>query len=132
MTTSQVSRNKGMQKKRVLIVDDDPVFVKLLQTDLHVAGYEALSAKDGYKGIEAAQKELPDLIIMDIDLPKMNGYEAAKSIKAAPETAGTPIVAVTARTVKFSAEMAEEAGCADFITKPYRLNFIRERLAPFL
>ena len=118
--------------KKILIVDDEETSRKILSIALEGRERTLLYAVDGVEAVETALREKPDLIIMDIDLPRMNGYEAAKRIKAAPETAGTPIVAVTARTVKFSAEMAEEAGCVDFITKPYRLNFIRDRLAPLL
>lgn len=113
-----------MQKKRVLIVDDDPVFVRLLQTDLHVAGYEALSAKDGYKGIEAAQKELPDLIIMDIMMPGMDGHRTSELIKKSHLTADIPIIYVTAKDGLLDEELAMELGADYYLKKPYEPDIL--------
>ena len=118
--------------KKILIVDDEETSRKILSIALEGKDREIIFAVDGEEAVERALKEKPDLIIMDIDLPRMNGYEAARSIKAAEGFSGTPLVAVTARTVKYSEEMAKEAGCDDYITKPYRLKSIRERLAPYL
>lgn len=108
-----------MPKKRVLIVDDDPVFVRLLETDLHVAGYEAFAAKDGYMGIEKAQKERPDLIIMDIIMPGMDGHRTSEIIKQSPLTADIPIVYVTAKDGLLDEELAMELGADFYLKKPY-------------
>ena len=118
--------------KRILIVDDEETSRKILSIALEGKDRELIFAVNGEEAVEKALKEKPDLIIMDIDLPRMNGYEAATKIKSTEGFADVPLVAVTARTVKFSAEMAKEAGCDDYVTKPYRLNFIREKMAPFL
>ena len=119
-------------EKKILIVDDEETSRKILSLALNGQNRTLIYAVDGAEAVETALKEKPDLIIMDIDLPRMNGYEAARRIKAEEGFADVPVVAVTARTVKFSGDMAKEAGCDDYITKPYRLNFIRSRLAPFL
>jgi len=121
-----------MLKKRVLIVDDDPVFTRLLQSDLHVAGYEVLTAKDGYLGIEIAGKELPDLIIMDIMMPGMDGHRTSELIKKSSFTADIPIIYVTAKDGLLDEELAIEIGADYFLKKPYEpdvlLSIIKKTL----
>ena len=96
MAALQANMEKDMLKKRVLIIDDDPVFARLLQADLHVAGYEVLTAKDGYRGVQTARKELPDLIIMDIMMPGIDGHRTSELIKKSHLTDDSPIIYVTA------------------------------------
>jgi CheY-like chemotaxis protein len=129
---SAAACQEGAMSKKVLIVDDEETSRRILTIALEGKERRLLFAKDGEEAVETAVRERPDLVVMDIDLPKMNGYEAAKRIRSYAELEGTKIVAVTARTVKYSAEMARESGCDDFVTKPYRLAFIRERLAKYL
>ena len=124
MAATQINRKHSMRRKRVLIVDDDPVFVKLLQTDLHVAGYEALSAKDGYKGIEVARKERPDLIIMDIMMPGMDGHRTSELIKESHLTADIPIIYVTAKDGLLDEELAMELGADFYLKKPYEPDIL--------
>ena len=114
--------------KKVLVVDDEETSRKILTIALEGMGNAVIYAVDGEEAVLVAGLERPDLIVMDIDLPKMNGYEAARLIKATPGLRFTKIAAVTARTVQYSEEMARQAGCDDFITKPYRLAAIREKL----
>jgi CheY-like chemotaxis protein len=118
--------------KKILIVDDEETSRRILALALEGRDHALCFARDGEEAVEVATREAPDLVVMDIDLPKMNGYEAARRIVATPGLRGTKIVAVTARTVKYSEEMSRQAGCVDFITKPYRLAAIRERLSRFL
>jgi CheY-like chemotaxis protein len=124
MATSQINKNKEIPRKRVLIVDDDPVFVRLLETDLHVAGYEAFSAKDGYMGVEKANKEQPDLIIMDIMMPGMDGHRTSEIIKNSDQTADIPIVYVTAKDGLLDEELAMELGAEFFLKKPYEPDIL--------
>ena len=118
--------------KKILIVDDEETSRRILTIALEGLGHELVYARDGEEAVAVALREQPDLIVMDIDLPKMNGYEAARQIKATPGLRFTKIAAVTARTVQYSEEMARQSGCDDFITKPYRLAAMRERLARLL
>jgi len=118
--------------KKILIVDDEETSRRILALALEGRGHQLIFAKDGLEALEVATREQPDLIVMDIDLPKMNGYEAARRIRETPGLRRTRIAAVTARTVQYSEAMAQQAGCDDFITKPYRLAAIRERLARLL
>jgi len=108
-----------MLKKRILIVDDDPVFVRLLGSDLHVSGYDVLTAKDGYRGIETARTERPDLIIMDIMMPGMDGHKTSELLKEFPLTADIPIIYVTAKDGLLDEELALEIGADSFLKKPY-------------
>ena len=118
--------------KKILIVDDEETSRRILALALEGHDHELIYAKDGQEAVDLAVRELPDLIVMDIDLPKMNGYEAARQIRQTPGLRLTKIAAVTARTVQYSESMARRAGCDDFITKPYRLAAIRERLSRLL
>ncbi len=118
--------------KKVLVVDDEETSRKILSIALDGKGLDISFATDGEEAVLKAGLERPDLIIMDIDLPRMNGYEAARRIRSIRGMDQVPLVAITARTAKYSAESAIEAGCTDFVTKPYRLSFIRKRLARFL
>jgi len=108
-----------MVKKKILIVDDDPVFTRLIKTDLQTSGYEVVSARDGYKGIEAARTEHPDLIIMDIMMPGMDGHKTSELIKKARLTASIPIIYVTAKDGLLDEELAMELGAEFFLRKPY-------------
>ncbi|HWR97249.1 MAG TPA: response regulator [Candidatus Methanoperedens sp.] len=118
--------------KKILIVDDEETSRRILTIALEGHDHRLLYARDGQEAVDLAVREEPDLIVMDIDLPKMNGYDAARRIKSTPGLRFTKIAAVTARTVQYSEEMARQAGCDDFITKPYRLAAIRERLTRLL
>ena len=119
MAALQTNMEKDMPKKRVLIIDDDPVFARILQADLRVADYEALSAEDGYVGIDIARKELPDLIIMDIMMPGMDGHKTSELIKKSHLTAHIPIIYVTGKDGLLDEELAIEIGADFFLKKPY-------------
>jgi CheY-like chemotaxis protein len=118
--------------KKILIVDDEETSRRILALALEGKGHQLHFARDGEEALDLALREMPDLIVMDVDLPKMNGYQVTQRFREASGERGTKIVAVTARTLKFSEEMARQAGCDDFLTKPYRLAAIRERLGRFL
>jgi len=89
-----------------------------VETVLQPYGYRLLIAVDGEEAIEITTREKPDLILMDIQLPKVSGYEATQTIKAQPETAHIPILALTAHAMTGDRERAVAAGCDDYITKP--------------
>ncbi len=102
----------------ILIVEDNELNRDMLTRRLERRGYEMLSAADGVQGVEVARSALPDLILMDMSLPVMDGWEATKRLKSAPETAAIPIVALTAHAMNGDRERALEAGCDDYDTKP--------------
>ena len=106
---------------RVLIVEDNEVNRKMLSRRLSKRDYDILIAGDGAEGVAVAKSEQPDIILMDMSLPVMHGWDATRALKADPETSGIPIIAITAHAMSGDREKALEAGCNDFDTKPYDL-----------
>ncbi|HEX9445399.1 MAG TPA: response regulator [Candidatus Binatia bacterium] len=106
-------------KKRILLVEDNPATIDVVQKELEFLGYDALTADNGEKAIEMAAAELPDLIIMDISLPRMDGLEATALIRKNPKTESIPILAATARALPGDREKCLQGGCNDYIAKPF-------------
>lgn len=102
----------------ILMVEDNALNRKLVEAILRPQGYRLLIAVDGKEGIEIATREQPDLILMDMGLPKVNGYEATRTLKSQPETAHIPIVALTSHAMESERERALAVGCDGYITKP--------------
>jgi CheY-like chemotaxis protein len=117
----------------ILIVEDEPRNLKLIRDLLEVSGYMVLEAIDGRQGVEIAKAKKPDLILMDIQLPVMEGFEATRILKADERTRDIPIVALTAYAMKGDEEKIKAAGCNGYIPKPIDtrgfLNKITEYLA---
>jgi two-component system cell cycle response regulator DivK len=105
--------------KRVLVVEDQEDNMQILGDMLESAGYEMIVAVNGVEALEAVARQPPDLILMDIQLPIMDGYEATRRIKADPATKAIPIIAVTSYALGGDEERARAAGCDDFVPKPY-------------
>jgi two-component system, cell cycle response regulator DivK len=105
--------------KRILVVEDQEDLRGVLRTLLAGSGYETIEASDGQAGVAKAKSEQPDLILMDIQLPVIDGYEATRQIKADPNLKATPIIAVSSYAMKGDEEKARAAGCEHYITKPY-------------
>jgi len=104
----------------ILIVEDTPANTRLLSVMLGAAGYQVLAATTAQEGIVLARSDQPDLILMDVQLPTMNGLEATALLKADPLTASIPIIAVTALAMKGDEEKIRAAGCDDYLSKPVR------------
>ena len=110
---------------RVLVVDDSDLNRKLVTTLLHANAFDILQAEDAEHAIILAINELPDLILMDIQLPGMDGYEATRRLRQTPETSNIPIIALTAHAMPADEQRAREAGCNDYISKPINTrNFV--------
>jgi two-component system cell cycle response regulator DivK len=107
---------------KILIVEDDEMNRDSLRRLLRRRGFEILVAVDGAQGVEVAQAETPDLILMDMSLPVIDGWEATRRLKASPETSSTPIVALTAHAMASDHDRALAAGCDDYDTKPIDLD----------
>jgi two-component system, cell cycle response regulator DivK len=105
---------------RILVVEDNPANMKLASLLLRNAGHEALCAVDAESGLTLARAQQPDLILMDIQLPGMDGLAATALLKADPATAGIPIIALTAMAMKEDREKTRAAGCDGYIAKPLR------------
>ena len=111
-------REQEVRNSKVLIADDNEQNVELLQAYLEDLGCGVLTAYDGQQTLEVVKTEKPDLLLLDIMMPKMSGYEICKKLKGDPETASIPICMVTALTEVGDIERAVAAGCDDFLSKP--------------
>jgi two-component system, cell cycle response regulator DivK len=105
--------------KRILVVEDQEDLREVLRTLLTGSGYEMLEASDGQAGVDEAKAKRPDLILMDIQMPVMDGYEATRQIKTNPDLKSIPIVAVSSFAMKGDEEKARASGCDHYVTKPY-------------
>ena len=118
--------------KRILVVEDQEDLRRVLRDLLTGSGFEVAEAADGQAGVAKAKSERPDLILMDIQLPGIDGYEASRQIKADPDLKATPIIAVSSFAMKGDEQKARASGCDGYVTKPYSpmqlLRLIRSRL----
>jgi len=117
-----------MGKKRILIVDDEIELVKAIQIRLEHSGYECLVAFDGQEALGKAQKENPDLIILDLMLPKIDGYKVCGLLKADSRYKKIPIVILTARAQESDKKLSEETGADAYITKPFESQALMEKI----
>jgi two-component system cell cycle response regulator DivK len=106
-------------KRRILVVEDHADNRKILRDLLTNAGFEIVEAENGQKGLAAAAAQPPDLVLMDIQLPVMDGYEATRRIKADPRLKGIPVIVITSYALSGDEEKARAAGCDAYVTKPY-------------
>ena len=121
-----------MANETILMVEDSALNRKLVETVLRPYGYRLLIAVDGEQGIEIATREQPDLILMDMQLPKVNGYDATQALKSQPETMHIPIVALTAHAMADERERALAAGCDGYLTKPIDTRAFPGQVRQFL
>ncbi len=105
--------------KRILVTDDDPVILRLLQVNLELEGYDVLLAHHGEEAYELAVAETPDLVILDIMMPRMDGYETVEKLKATETTKDIPVVFLSAKAQQSDIERGKEYGVADYLTKPF-------------
>jgi two-component system, cell cycle response regulator DivK len=113
---------------KVLYVEDNDDNIFMLRNRLRRAGYEVVVAMDGVQGVAAAAAEKPDIILMDLSLPQLDGWEATRRIKAAPETKHIPVIALTSHAMMGDREKALAAGCDDFDTKPVELPRLLKKI----
>jgi len=117
---------------RILYVEDNDDNIYVLKNRLTRAGFTILVARDGAVGVAMAAAERPDLILMDLSLPVMDGWEATRQIKGAPETKDIPVIALTSHAMVGEREKALAAGCDDFDTKPVELPRLLEKIRALL
>ena len=113
---------------KVLLVEDNEMNRDMLSRRLIRRGFEVLLAIDGEQGVATAQKELPDIILMDMSLPVLDGWEATRRIKAGDNTRTIPVIALTAHAMAGDRDKAMEAGCDDYDTKPIELTRLLEKI----
>lgn len=117
---------------KILLVEDNDLNRDMLSRRLQRRGYEIRCAVDGIEGVALANSEGPDLILMDISLPGLNGWEATRQIRQNAETAGIPIIALTAHAMSGDREKTLEAGCDEYETKPVDLNRLLAKMETLL
>ncbi len=117
---------------RILLVEDNPENIDMLSRRLRRRGHEVIMATDGAMAVEMARSESPDLVLMDMNLPVLDGWGATRAIRQAPETGGLPIIALTAHAMAGDREKAFEAGCNDYHTKPVELSVLLAQMEAIL
>jgi CheY-like chemotaxis protein len=117
--------------KKILIVEDNEMNRDMLSRRLARRGFAVVIAVDGGEGVAMAKSEAPDLVLMDMSLPVMNGWEATRAIRADTSTAHLPVIALTAHSMPGDREQAMEAGCNDYDTKPVDLPRLLAKMAAF-
>lgn len=117
---------------RILVIEDNRDNMTLIVDVLSSLDHEVLQAFDGQEGLEIAQQKQPDLILMDLSLPRMDGWSATRHIKADPVLKVIPVIALTAHAMVGDRERALEAGCDDYLTKPINLSELLSKLNEFL
>ena len=121
-------------KRKVLVVDDEPSIAKILRKQLEVAGFEVNVGVDGEDGLAKVREWHPELILLDVMLPKINGHEVCKTLKADAELKKIPVIMLTAKTQRQDQDLAQSQGADGFLTKPFQLSEllvkVRALLAP--
>jgi two-component system, cell cycle response regulator DivK len=117
---------------KILLVEDNEMNRDMLTRRLQRRGYEVVIAVDGAQGLAMTQSESPALILMDISLPVLDGWEATRRLKMAPETKSIPVIALTAHAMSGDRERCIEAGCDDFDTKPVEIARLVEKIETLL
>ena len=117
---------------KILLVEDNEMNRDMLSRRLERRGYEVVIAVDGQQGVDLAQSTRPDLILMDMSLPVIDGWEATRQLKAKDAVKATPIIALTAHAMSGDREKALEAGCDDYDTKPIELTRLLEKIETLL
>ncbi len=117
---------------KVLVVEDNEMNRDMLSRRLQRRGYEVIISVDGEDGVNKAASDSPDIILMDMDLPILDGWAATQKLKAAPETQSIPVIALTAHAMAGDREKALEAGCDDYDTKPVEFARLIEKIETLL
>jgi CheY-like chemotaxis protein len=117
---------------RILLVEDNVMNRDMLSRRLERRGYEVHLAEDGAQGLETARTAAPELVLMDMSLPVMDGWEATRRLKADPATRSIPVIALTAHAMSGDEQKARAAGCDDFDTKPIELSRLLEKIEHWL
>lgn len=121
-----------MSKGKILVVDDEVYLLQILDFSLGAEGYEVVTAEDGEQALNKAKSEQPDLIVLDIMMPKVDGYEACRKLKQDPSMKDVPVILLTAKGRDIDRKLGLEVGADDYITKPFSPNKLLEKIGSFL
>ena len=121
---------EGSKEKpiKIAVIDDDPSMVKVLRIMLTSSGYEVVEATSGTRGFMVAKRELPDLVLLDIMMPDVDGFEVCRRLKLDPDTKNIPVIFVSAKTGLEHVEMGLSMGADGYITKPFELKDILDKI----
>lgn len=119
-------------KEKILIVEDNPVHTRLIEMTLRLKNYTLLKASDGEEALDIATREQPGLFLIDLNLPKMTGFELTRKLRENPAFRHTPIIAITPYAMKGNRERAIESGCDAYLTKPINTHELPEVIAQML
>ena len=117
---------------RILVVEDDVIHREMVSRYLELAGYQVIAAGDGKQAVALSRSESPDLILMDLSLPRMDGWEATRRLKADAATARIPVIVLSAHAMNGDEDRARAAGCDDFLTKPIDETVLFQTIARHL
>jgi DNA-binding response OmpR family regulator len=106
-------------KRRVLLADDDPGLRRLIGTTLGTEDFDLLQANDGEQALQIARQQHPELVLLDVNMPKLDGFEVCRHLKSEPETSGIKVVMLTARSEEVDRARGREAGADEYFTKPF-------------
>jgi two-component system, OmpR family, alkaline phosphatase synthesis response regulator PhoP len=121
-----------MSKGKILVVDDEIYIVHILDFSLGMEGYEVVTALDGEQALERVASEKPDLIVLDIMMPKLDGYEVCRAVKSNPATRNVPVILLSAKGRNVDQKMGFDVGADDYITKPFSPRKLVERINQLL
>jgi DNA-binding response OmpR family regulator len=119
-------------RKKILVVDDDPELIELLGFNLQMAGFIVSRAANGAEALKKVKAAIPDLIVLDVMMPEMNGFEVCEILRRNPETSGIPIIMLTAVSSELSRFAGFGAGATDYVTKPFSIKQLIGRIEELL
>jgi CheY-like chemotaxis protein len=117
---------------RIVVADDDPDILNIVSMSLEAMGHTVVRAATGREAVARTRLEQPDIVIMDLMMPEMDGYEATRALKADTGTSGIPVLALTAKAMRGDEEKGRQAGLDAYITKPFRISQVLEMIDRFL
>ena len=118
--------------RRVLVVDDELYIRNILDFSLNSEGFEVITAADGEEALKKALELIPDLIVLDVMMPKIDGFEVCRAVKAKAETKEIPVILLTARDTDADRKKGKEVNCDAYITKPFSPNMLADKVHEFL
>ena len=121
-----------MSKPRILVIEDERALIEVLEYNLKKEGYEVLTASDGQDGLRRAQAQLPDLVVLDLMLPVMEGLEVCRQLRASARTKDIPVLMLTARSEEVDEIVGFQMGADDYVTKPFKVKPLMQRIKALL
>ena len=119
---------KPKRRVKVLVAEDEEMILQIVEFALRRQGFEVLLARNGSEAVTAAASERPDLVVIDMMMPVVSGYDATRALKERPDTKGIPVLGFTARAMQRERTLAFEAGCDDVLIKPFQIDDLFERI----